>query len=428
MSDKNTSKSSGVDLGGLDALQEFGAVQYSALMGGPAAQPAAPAAPAAPAPNGEPMMVKLADIEEDPHQLRKRFNLDEMRASIRENKAAGRPPFRVPLIVKPHPDKPGKWKLGDGARRLRSGRLEEVEEAPVIVDENFDDFDQVVVNLQRDGNTPAEIADFIKAKLKEGYSKGEIAKRLGMSAGWLSKHVALIKMPESVRLAYDEERLNDVEAMYLLTTNYQDHADAIDELCINGTELISKYTVMALLETWKNPAAPEAPAADPAAAAPAANDAGGAGVELQGDDEAAAGSASDAGTNADALGATAAGAANDAEAGVDLQAGAAAASGAAGAGEAHGGGQAGERTASTGAAQLPQAPAASTSTPTPKPPADPGKLRKAIVQIRHDERPGRLLLDRRAPAGLAWIKYDDDGAEVEIEIGTAALVGIVEGA
>jgi ParB family chromosome partitioning protein len=397
MSEKNTSKSGGVNLDGLDALDAlagFGEMSIGALIDGPAAQPTPPAAPA-----GVPLMAKLADIEEDARQIRKRFNLDEMRASIRENIATGRPPYKVPLIVKPHPTKPGKWKLCDGARRLRSGRLENVGEAPIVVDENFDDFDQVVVNLQRDGNTAAEIADFIEMKLTEGFKKGEIAKRLGMSAGWLSKHVALIGMPESIRLAYDEERLNDVEAMYLLTTNYQDHADAIDELCINGTELISKYTVMALLGAWKNPAVSEVAAADPPAAAAAGADAG-------------------------MLDAAAAGAANDTNAGQNLQEGPAAMTGAAGAGEARHD-QAGQRPA-PGGAEVPEAPAASTS--TPKPPAEPGKLRKAIVQIRHDKRPGRLLLDRRAPVGLAWIKYDDDGAEVEIEISTASLVGIVEGA
>lgn len=407
MGSKNIGKTAGVNLDGLDALAGFGDMSFESLISGQAAQ-----TDTAPAPAGVPLMVKLDDIEEDPHQLRKRFNLDEMRASIRENLAAGRPPFRVPLIVKPHPDpekrKQGKYKLGDGARRRRSGKLEGVEEAPVIVDENFDDFDQVVVNLQRDGNTPLEIADFIAQKLKENYKKGDIAKRLGMSGGWLSKHVALIGIPDSIRLAYDENRINDVEAMYLLTTNYEAYADQVDELCIGGTELITKQVVTAALDSWMNPA-PSAPSTE--SQAPAAADTEPrteAETAAQAPDESPVAGGGGAGTDATVTAGSG-----------TFESGAESASHAAGLAEQP------PALAPSASASVPASPSPSSE---PRPANNSGKLRKAIVQIRHDERPGRLLLDRRAPVGLAWIKYDDDGAEVEIEIGTATLVGIVEGA
>lgn len=59
--------------------------------------------------------------------------------------------------------------------------------------------------------------------------------------------------------------------------------------------------------------------------------------------------------------------------------------------------------------------------------ADPAKLKKAIVQVRHNERPARLLLDRRpSEVGLAWLKYEEDGQELEIDITSAQLVAIVE--
>ncbi|MFX9031540.1 transcriptional repressor KorB C-terminal beta-barrel domain-containing protein, partial [Acinetobacter baumannii] len=41
----------------------------------------------------------------------------------------------------------------------------------------------------------------------------------------------------------------------------------------------------------------------------------------------------------------------------------------------------------------------------PKEP-DPDKLKKAIIQVKHDDRPARLILNRRPPAeGWAWLKY-----------------------
>lgn len=61
-------------------------------------------------------------------------------------------------------------------------------------------------------------------------------------------------------------------------------------------------------------------------------------------------------------------------------------------------------------------------------PPDLDKIKKAIVQVRHNERPARLLLNRRPPAeGFAWLKYDDDGEEFEASLSTVQLVAVFEG-
>ncbi|QSQ54834.1 ParB/RepB/Spo0J family partition protein (plasmid) [Xanthomonas translucens pv. undulosa] len=62
----------------------------------------------------------------------------------------------------------------------------------------------------------------------------------------------------------------------------------------------------------------------------------------------------------------------------------------------------------------------------PKEP-DPDKLKKAIIQVKHDDRPARLILNRRPPAeGWAWLKYEDDGQEFEADLGTVQLVALLE--
>jgi ParB family chromosome partitioning protein len=59
---------------------------------------------------------------------------------------------------------------------------------------------------------------------------------------------------------------------------------------------------------------------------------------------------------------------------------------------------------------------------------EPEKLKKAIVQVRHNERSARLILNRRPPAeGFAWLKYDDDGQEFEANLSTVTLVALLEG-
>jgi ParB family chromosome partitioning protein len=60
--------------------------------------------------------------------------------------------------------------------------------------------------------------------------------------------------------------------------------------------------------------------------------------------------------------------------------------------------------------------------------ADPEKLKKAIILVEHDGRPARLILTRRPPAeGYAWMKYEDDGAEVEASLSDVKLVALLEG-
>ena len=59
---------------------------------------------------------------------------------------------------------------------------------------------------------------------------------------------------------------------------------------------------------------------------------------------------------------------------------------------------------------------------------DPDKLKKAIVQVEHDGRPARIILNRRPPAeGFAWLKYEDDGQEFEANLAQVKLVALLEG-
>jgi len=58
---------------------------------------------------------------------------------------------------------------------------------------------------------------------------------------------------------------------------------------------------------------------------------------------------------------------------------------------------------------------------------DPEKIKKAIIQVMHDDRPARLNLSRRPPAeGWAWLKYEDDGHEIEANLASVQLVALLE--
>jgi ParB family chromosome partitioning protein len=64
----------------------------------------------------------------------------------------------------------------------------------------------------------------------------------------------------------------------------------------------------------------------------------------------------------------------------------------------------------------------------PKKDLDPDKLKKAIVLVSHDNRPARLILNRRPPSdGFAWLKDEIDGHEYEADLTQVQLVSIMEG-
>ena len=350
-----------VSLAGLDALNDLGAVSYASLLQrepDPRRYPECVSA--------APLLVPETDIEERPHQVRQRFDLTELRASIRDNLDAGRAPVKTPLIVKALPGRPGKWDLCDGARRLRAARLEGVTELPVIADPDFDDFDQVVVNLQRDANTPVEIADFIATKLETGCKQSEIARRLGKSSAWVSKHAALIGMPAPIRHAFDAGRIHDVEAMYLLVVAYKTKQASIDHLCMEGTGPISKYTVMRSLEGDATPTTAthfaagqdhvDAPGAN---AAPVVARPGPAGASAPSIDTA------------------------------------------------------------------PRNKAKSGTHSKPPPPRRDALVERPLVQVLHEGRTATLLMAACAPGALASIRYDATGQTAQVPIGSLALSAII---
>ncbi len=59
---------------------------------------------------------------------------------------------------------------------------------------------------------------------------------------------------------------------------------------------------------------------------------------------------------------------------------------------------------------------------------DSEKLTKAVVQVRHNGRPARLILTRRPKSkGYIWISYDGDSTEVEASMADIKLVALLEG-
>lgn len=119
-------------------------------------------------PDGTPFRIKLADIERDPKQPRKRFTQADIDALAENIKERG---VKLAISVKTHPTKRGKWLINDGEVRWRASKQAGVEDIPTIVDEDFDSFDQVNANELRYALHPMDLAEFIKEKVGEGFKK-----------------------------------------------------------------------------------------------------------------------------------------------------------------------------------------------------------------------------------------------------------------
>jgi ParB family transcriptional regulator, chromosome partitioning protein len=175
---------------------------------------------------GGPLMVPIADIDEDPDQPRVEFDdepLKELAATIAERGV------RSPVSVRPHPRDPGRWVLNYGARRLRASKLIGLSEIPAFVDKATDSYDQVIENEQREGLKPLELALFVKRELGKGVSQAEIARRLGKSQTYITFVRAMIDPPSWLMEVYSSGKCRNAAQLYELRRLHEADAAGVEK-------------------------------------------------------------------------------------------------------------------------------------------------------------------------------------------------------
>jgi len=216
----------------------------------------------APVADGTPKQIPLTDILEDPDQPRVEFPEDQMQKMVESIKARG---VKTPISVKPHPTEQGKWIINYGARRFRASVMAGKEAIPAFVDNDHDDYDQVMENKERLNHSPIELALFIQKKIKQGEKKNVIAKKLNEDPVFISTHLALVDMPECLSKAYDAgfkspKTLYDLRKLW---ESFPEEVNAwVDESLENGQDII-RSRVQALSKKLKEPKQAEATEADP---------------------------------------------------------------------------------------------------------------------------------------------------------------------
>lgn len=389
-------KTKGADLSGLDDFS------VSSLLGGGKKNAATVEADT----GGSVSYAPLSRFVEDAENARTEFDpekLKELADSMKQiNPTTGKPRgILEPLSCKHHPDDPNKLIILGGNRRFRAAGMADVEEAPYIIKDELDDFDKFVLNDQREALTPLEVAMFIKARLDDGHKPGEVAKALGRRPSYVSDHSIFFEMSDSIRDLYDSGLCRSMQALALLHRAHKKHPADVDGFCMDisdeGLELTTSR-VRRFVDSLKQPK----PRADEG------NQTGDQESQQTGPDGGEGGAPSPALTEGGK------GSQDDS------------------------GEPSGENLEPTPKQEEEQQPLKVDGEPisggTYEDQADAmldqdtkgDRIKKAIIQVKHDEREARLLTDRRAAYGLAWIKYDDDGHEIEADLNEVNLVAIIE--
>ena len=164
-------------------------------------------------PDGKPLQLLVADIDEDPKQPRSEFDLEPLQQLAASIKQRG---VLQAISVRRHPDNPERWMLNFGARRLRASKLAGLNQIPATVNETASSYDQVIENEQREGLKPLELALFVQSRIAMGESQADIARQMGKSAPFVTYATALIDAPDWLMVVYREGKCRGVTELHQL--------------------------------------------------------------------------------------------------------------------------------------------------------------------------------------------------------------------
>src|SRR5690625_4905145 len=125
-----------------------------------------------------------------------------------------------PILVRPHPKKPGEYEIVAGERRWRAAQKARLHEVPVLVRELNDGQAlelALVENVQRQDLDPVEEAEGYRRLMEEfGHSQEELARTIGKSRPHIANTLRLLNLPEEVKELLRQGELSAGHARALL--------------------------------------------------------------------------------------------------------------------------------------------------------------------------------------------------------------------
>ncbi len=168
--------------------------------------------------------IPIKAVITNPDQPRKDFDaktLIELSQSIRENGVI------VPITVNKQGD---KYIIIAGERRFRAAKMIGLKEIPAyikVVTEAQQMQMALIENIQREDLNAIEIALSLKALLDQtGYSKEQLAKKLGKSRASISNYVRLLQLPAEIQIGLRKDALTMGHARALI--NIEDEKQQLE--------------------------------------------------------------------------------------------------------------------------------------------------------------------------------------------------------
>ena len=166
---------------------------------------------------GQPATLPIVAIQTE-KQIRMRNGFDE--TSLRELAATIREVGIIePIIVRRSPLHDDQYVVIAGERRLLAASLTGLDEVPTIIRETTPEAAavvQAIENLQRVDLSLADTAEGVALLVKEHKGVRQVAKLLGKSPAWVSKHASIAKLMTTVRRILDNELTEDPELLLAL--------------------------------------------------------------------------------------------------------------------------------------------------------------------------------------------------------------------
>ncbi|MDE2585489.1 MAG: ParB/RepB/Spo0J family partition protein, partial [Betaproteobacteria bacterium] len=162
--------------------------------------------------------LSLDDVVEDPDNPRTSFKQEALQALASSIRTRG---VMQPVLVR-EKNADGKHVIIQGARRYRGSRIAGKTTIPAIIIpnaelENFDDYSQVIENVQRENLNAEEMCAFIVKRLDKGDKKGVIAEKLGLRAQLISAYLVIKDLAENVLALFRAGKIDGIEPLYDLT-------------------------------------------------------------------------------------------------------------------------------------------------------------------------------------------------------------------
>jgi ParB family chromosome partitioning protein len=205
-------------------------------------------------PGGRPPEMPLEKIVRDPSNPRPPLHLRSLEDQQKQrelDRNIQKRGVKSPISLRPHPTDPDKWIMNHGHCRYDGAVAAGLATIPYFIDPNFDSYDQIAENLHRADLSPWAIAEFIKRRLDDGESKGEIAEKLGKEThNFVTDHLALVDAPACLHQAY-ANGVTSARTLYDLRRAYDEFPEEVDGWCASGAR-VSRESIRELLEKLRH--------------------------------------------------------------------------------------------------------------------------------------------------------------------------------